>query len=611
MAKDKSIRLRLKAVDRMSRSIDRVKKKFPGLSRSIRRASRAATIFNAQTATMRRNMKKLGGSMKRIGQTMMLGLTLPIAAAGVAGAKLFADFESGLRGVEKTTGLARAEVAQLGERFAKLSTTIPVSTAEMLELAKAGGQLGIKGVDNIEKFTVTLSKLARASDVAGEEGAKSIARILTVTGDGISKVDRFSAALVDLGNNAAAGEQEILEVATRVAGQIGRFDVASESVLGISTALKALGKRSEAAGSVIGRGFDAIDQAIKKGGKEMMLLSKLSGVAVKDLKQAFEKDASDVFQKFVEGLGKVQKGGGNMVAVMGAMGLSGVRINDVLGTLAKRPEVLAENLDRATKAFAANTALQKEFEIQTDSFGSEIAEIVNTFKDLGRLIGAELAPAIKFIGNILKGIANFLRENPMFRTLAIWLGLVLAVTGPLLLAMGAFLTILPALMTGAAALGVALLPLTLKFLAIGAVIGVAVAAVALLLKNWDKLIAYFDSNPFLSAIKSAFLFLNPLGKIVSAVKLMVSAFEGLDAFKNTLRDMLPKSVGDSFFGDKSLGPKSPKLEGAKKVLQDGGRKDSLSGAIDVNFRNAPAGTSARSRSDGPLNLNLGLSGGPQ
>ena len=93
-----------------------------------------------------------------------------------------------------------------------------------------------------------MAKLGRASDVAGEDGAKSIARILTVTGDGIGKVERFSSALVDLGNNAAAGEQEILEVATRVAGQIGRFDVASAKVLGIATALRSLGKRAESAG---------------------------------------------------------------------------------------------------------------------------------------------------------------------------------------------------------------------------------------------------------------------------------------------------------------------------------------------------------------------------
>jgi len=266
VARDRTLGLKLRAIDKMSTVIDRIQKKFPKLTRSINRASRASKIFNSQTKRMRANLLKIGGGLKSFGSSMTFGVTLPILAAGAAGVKLFATFQQGLRGVEKTTGLTRDQVRKLGATFDQLSTEIPVSTAEMLELAEAGGQLGVKGVANIEKFTLTMAKLSRASDVTGEAGAKSIARILKVTGDGIGNIERFSSALVDLGNNAAAGEVEILEVATRVAGQIGRFDVASSAVLGISTALKALGKNAESSGSVVGRAFDAIDQSIKGGG---------------------------------------------------------------------------------------------------------------------------------------------------------------------------------------------------------------------------------------------------------------------------------------------------------------------------------------------------------
>jgi len=417
----------------MSGVIDRVQKRFPKLTRSIKRASRTTQIFNAQTKRMRASLQKIGGKLQSFGRNMAIFVTLPLLTAGAAGVKMFATFQQGLRGIEKTTGLARDVVAKLGKTFDQLSTEIPVSTVEMLELAKAGGQLGVTGVKNIEKFTVIMAKLGRASDVTGEEGAKSIARILTVTGDGIGKIDRFSSALVELGNNAAAGEQEILAVALRVAGQIGRFDVASDKVLGISTALKALGKRAESSGSVVGRSFDAIDQAIKKGGKAMQLLSKLTGISADDLKQSFEKDAAGVFQKFIGGLAKVQKGGGNFIAVLGKLGLQGVRVNDILGTLSKRPEVLAENMDRASAAFKKNTALQKEFEIQTDSFGSEMKILTNTFTSLLRLIGEELAPVVSFVGRIFKSIFNFLRNNPTIRTLVIVFGALAAVFGPLLI----------------------------------------------------------------------------------------------------------------------------------------------------------------------------------
>lgn len=594
----------------MSTAIDRVQKRFPKLTRSVRRASLAAKIFNAQTKSMRQNLQKLGGGMKRVGVAMTLGITLPLAALGAQSVRSFGDFQQGLRGIEKTTGLSRLEVGRLGQTFDRISTIIPVSTKEMLELAQAGGQLGIKGVKNIEKFTVTLAKLSRASDVAGESGAKSIARILKVTGEGIGQVDRFSAALVDLGNNAAASEQEILEVATRVAGQIGRFDVASASVLGISTALKALGKRSEAAGSVVGRAFDAIDQAIKGGGKQMQFLSKLTGIAGKDLAKTFKKDAAAVFQKFVSGLNKVQTGGGNLVKAMGALGLQGVRINDILGTLAKRPEVLAENMDRASRAFIKNTALQKEFMVQTDSFNSSMKVISNTFTSLTRLIGKDLAPAVSFLGKIFKGIFNFLRNNPTIRTLVIVFSALAAALGPILFITGAFLVILPSLIAGFVALGVASFPITGSVLAIAAGIAAVIGVSVILIKKWGVIKSFFNENPFGQFLKFIFLVFTPLGQLISLVRLVVASFSGLKGIKGILKDTF--SVFG--FGDESkkgFGASVGARKQSQGVAQGPLTSEPLKGSIGVLFQNAPAGTKIRSEADAGLGLDVGLVGGLQ
>lgn len=610
MARDRTLGLRLKAIDKMSTAIDRVQSKFPKLTRSIQRASATSKIFNAQTKQMRANLDKIGGKLQGIGRAMTVGVTLPVAAAGAASVKLFADFEQGLKGVEKTTGITGPAIEKLGKRFDQLSTEIPVSTAEMLELAQAGGQLGIKGADNIEKFTTTMAKLSRASDVAGEDGAKAIARILTVTGSGIKTVDQFSSALVDLGNNAAAGEQEILGVATRVAGQIGRFDVAADKVLGISTALKALGKNAEAGGSVVGRAFDAIDQAIKSGGDEMKLLSKVTGIATKDLKKQFATDAAAVFQKFIFGLNKVQTGGGNLIQTMDDLGLKGVRINDILGTLSKQPQVLAENMERAARAFKENTALEEEFRIQTQTLQSALLVISNTFKSLLTLIGAELAPAVAFFGKIFKRVLDFLRENPVIRRIVIVFAALAAVMGPILLAFGAFLTILPGLIGGIAALSAASLPITGTFLLIGAAIAAVIAISIALVTKWEEIKAFFNENPFGQVIKFLFSVLNPIGQVISAVRLLLSAFRGLDALKSTVKDILPSFIGDAIFGKETLGAEKGALKPGEGVLAKK-EQTKVGGVIDVNFLGAPAGTNVKAKTQGPLDFNLGLAGGIQ
>ena len=527
MAKTRTLGLKLKAIDRISNTIDRVKAKFPKLARSVRRTSRAFKIFNTQARAMRRTLQKVGGSLKRFGKGMTLGLTLPIVAAGAAGVKMFSDFEQGLRGIEKTTGLSRGAVAKLGLTFDQLSTEIPVTTKEMLELAKVGGQFGVKGVKNLEKFTVVMSKLLRTAEGLGEEGAQSIARILNITGEGIGVIDRFGSALTFLGNEAAASESDILAVATRIAGQIGRFDVGAAKILGLATALKELGKKAEEAGSVTGRAFDAIDQTIRKGGEKLEFLSRLTGIAGKDLKKAFGKDAFAVFQKLIGGLTEVEKREGNQVKVLAELGLKGVRINSILLTLAKRQEILTLRVGESTKAWRENTALQKEFEIQTDSFGSEMIKLTNTFTSLLRLIGEELAPAVQFFGKIFKGILNFLRNNPTIRTLVIVFAALAAVLGPLLVLVGGFLIVLPLLIAGMAALGVASFPITGTMLLIGAAVIALIVGIVILIKNWEKLTKFFDESP-LAQIAKAFFFLGtPIGQAIIAIRLLLSLFTDL------------------------------------------------------------------------------------
>lgn len=608
--KDRTLGLKLRAIDKMSKTIDRIQRKFPKLSRSIKRASAVSRIFNSQTKNMRKALTKIGGRLKSFGQGMSTFVTLPILAAGAAGVKMFGDFQQGLRGIEKTTGLSREAVRKLGKTFDQLSTEIPVSTREMLELTKAGGQLGVTGSSNLEKFTITMAKLGRATDVTGEEGAKSIARILTVTNTGIGDIDRFASALVDLGNNAAASEQEILTVAIRVAGQIGRFDVASDKVLGIATALKALGKRAEAAGSVIGRAFDAIDQSIKGGGKVADFLGRLTGIATKDLKQAFEKDATAVFQKFIIGLNKVKAAGGNQIAVMNTLGLSGVRINDILLTLAESPEVLAINLNRATKAFKENIALNKEFAIQIDSLNSSFKTIMNTFTSVLRMIGADLAPAVLFLGNIFKSMFNFLRNNPTIRRLVIVFAALAAVVGPLLFVFGAFLVILPALSAGMLALSVASFPITGTMFLIAAGVVAVITVITILITKWDAIVNFFKTNPFGQA--ASFLFealVNPIGSAVNGVERLITAFKNLRSIKGFVRDVLPGFAGNALFGEKKLGPPG----GARKQLQGLGqgplRAEPVNGQIGVTFENAPAGTRVRAKTSGPLDFDLGFAGG--
>ena len=152
-----------------------------------------------------------------------------------------AEYQVAIANVSKTTGLAGDELKKFEKGISGMAGKIAVGKDEMLEIAAAAGQLGIKGSDDLLKFTETMSKLSLATDVSGEEGAKDIARLLTVTGEGVGVVDRFGSALTALGNNAAASESEILHMSTFLGQATSAFRLSSAEILGLAASMKSMG----------------------------------------------------------------------------------------------------------------------------------------------------------------------------------------------------------------------------------------------------------------------------------------------------------------------------------------------------------------------------------
>ena len=309
--------------------------------------------------------------------------------------KEFEQYEKSLRAVEKTTGITGDQIENLGDDIRALSTRIPVATNQLLEIAEAAGQLGIRGTANIKRFTETIARLGFASDVQGEQAAKTIARVLNVTGDGVENVDRFSSAIVELGNNFAASESEILEVTSEVARATQQFNIGAAAAAGISTALRSLGVEAESGGTAIGQSFFAIEKAIRKGGSSLRTLIKLTGLTRDELRETFEKDALRVFNLFLEGLNRFPKEAGGAAGALERLGISGVRILKTIPTLASNVGLLQNALEKSTVAFQENKALIDESDKAFDTLNGQFQIFQNNIDAIQSSLGAALAPALR------------------------------------------------------------------------------------------------------------------------------------------------------------------------------------------------------------------------
>src|SRR5690606_28341533 len=129
-----------------------------------------------------------------------------------------------------------------------------------------------------------LAMLETASNISGEEGASQIARLLTLVDGGVQNVQDFGDEIVNLGNNFAATESEILANATAIAQNTGVYKLGRQEVLAYATATKAVGVESELTGSAIGRTLGIMEKAIRTG-KNVDTIARLTGQSVEDLKR--------------------------------------------------------------------------------------------------------------------------------------------------------------------------------------------------------------------------------------------------------------------------------------------------------------------------------------
>ena len=315
-------------------------------------------------------IKELGTAFVGMGKNMLTFLISPIGALLAALASLLAlfktnkqtviDFDSGIKDVGKTTGLAGRDLSLFGNAIVELSAKLQVVSADkLLEYSKVAGQLGVKGRADILAFSEALAMLETASDITGEEGGSSIARMLTLVDGGVQNVKAFGDEIVNLGNNFAATEKEILDNATQISQNVGIYRIGRQEVLAFATATKAVGLEAELVGSTFSRTLGEFEKTLRTG-KGVSDLLKVIGGNQADLQKKFREDAAGVFVDYVRGLNNIHKAGGSVNEALEHTGVVAVRDQRVIASLATNGfDVLTGALENVKEAHGA---MQTEFE---------------------------------------------------------------------------------------------------------------------------------------------------------------------------------------------------------------------------------------------------------
>ena len=404
------------------------------------------SAFNAGLKEANLKIQRTSGEILRatsqIGRQMTIMGAAITAGIGLA-VKSSIDFEDAFAGVRKTVDATEEEFGQISSRFRQLAKEIPITAVEFSKIGEIAGQLGIRGVDNITKFSKTISLIGVTTNLSTEEAATSFARITNIMKEPIQNVDRLGAAIVDLGNNFAANEAEITNFANRIASAGKIIGMTTSDILGIGAAFTSVGVPAEAGGTAVQKVMNAITQAAAEGGEKLKIFAKVTGMTADEFRRLKEENPAEVFTRFVEGLGSA---GDQAFAVLEELGLQNERVIRAFLSMASSSDTLRSAISTSSDAWEENLALQIEADKRFATTASQLKILMNNIVELGQQIGDALMPVLKPMLEDFKEwiqkVGNFVKENP---------GLTAAITkivagfGLLMLTLGPILMVLPGL----------------------------------------------------------------------------------------------------------------------------------------------------------------------
>ena len=339
---------------------------------------------------------KIGSATESIGKSLTTKLTLPLGAAFTYAGKQFSEFETGLVGVGKTTGMTGDDLKGFGDDIAKMSSVIPVSTKDLLGLSETAGQLGIHGKKDLLEFTRVMAEMGSATNLAGEEGAKQMARFANVMGIDVGKnIRQVGNSVVRLGNNFATSEAEIMDMSSRLAASSRLVGITTPNVLGLATAMSSVGIEAEAGGTAMSTVMTKVDKAVASGGEKLQNFANVAGMSAEDFAAKWKSKPTEALEDLMKGLDKASKSGGNMNQILDLLGIKGVRESNAVKSLAQNHELLSEAIKQSNDAYNHGNDLAKEAAEAWKTLHAKLMTLKNTFGNIAKDIFSIVAPALK------------------------------------------------------------------------------------------------------------------------------------------------------------------------------------------------------------------------
>jgi len=596
--KDFPVDFRLRAVDNISKTLNRVNSNTKKLTGSTRRLSNSFMMAQERSRGLRKSLSKIGGSIRRAGSFMSTRLTLPILGAGAAVIKTAGDFEASMNKVQALTRATGEDFEKMRNLAKELGSSTKFSASEA---ADAMGFLGMAGfrTNQILDATPGLLNLAAASGIELARAADIASNVMGAFGIDAKETNRVA----DVLSAATAGanvDMEMLAETMKFAGPVAKqFGASLEDTVAAAGLLGNLGIQGTNAGTALKNAFLGLSAPTSTASK---ILTNL-GVKVADQSGTMRRFA-DIMADLGGRLGDLPQKSRLQVlnALFGKIGIAGASALQEFGRtgeLKKFSEAMKDadgNAERMAKTMARGA------KGSMTSFRSALEGLAIEIGDSGLL--GEFTKSISKITEWTRSMSSL--DKSLLST-GVKVALFAAAIGPIVSVLGTIVTITPALMTAFAAIKVGAIAAFGVFSAAALPIMATIGAIALIAggayliyKNWEPIKKWFvDMWDTINGKISQFA---KWAKDSTVGKFIGKVFSWTPDFmkKREQTDLEKRRFGAR--------PEPAPVTGPPVAGPVRERKESV---VKVDFRNAPSGTLFKvDKGDQDLiNVNTGLQAG--
>ncbi|WP_353274659.1 phage tail tape measure protein [Wolbachia endosymbiont (group B) of Hofmannophila pseudospretella] len=462
-------------------------------------------------------------------ETIGLGLTL------AAPVKVAIDFESAMADVKKVVKFVQNDTKDEASKFAKelkkLSREMPLSAAELAQIAASGGQLGIDK-DDLMKFTTVVAKMTTAFDMSAEEAGNAIAKISNVYGIKVDGMENVGNIINHLSDNTAAKAKEMVLTLNRIGGNAKQFGLEVDQASSLASAFISLGKQPEKAATAINNFLSKLQTAREQSPEFHDALDEM-GTSIEELEQTIKKNPQEAILQFLETLKKIddQERAGIL------MNLFGAGFQDDIALLVGSLDIYKKAIEHLADKEKYNASMQDEFNNRANTTANKLQLLKNAVFEAGMNLGSVMLPTLNYVAGSLKAIteriASFAEKYPTLTTaimstlaalislkvLVVGVGYGITLLGSTIFGLKATILttfsslssiVFPAVITGLRAITLAVMTNP-----IGLLIASLVSGAALVITNWQKVKDFF-SNFWKSLIK-------PIGETFSWIGNKVSS----------------------------------------------------------------------------------------